>query len=228
MRRWIRRLTVLGGATAVALLAGFVVFTVAVWRSSPQAIAKADGIVVLTGGEHRIQEGLKLFAGGGVKRILISGVNRSTKRDELKRLSDINSVLFDCCVDIGYEALDTIGNADEAKIWAETWNFKHLIIVTSQYHMPRSLLEFGRTMPSVDLTPYPVLSQKARSPGWWLSFGAARLMLSEYVKVLPAAGRWALGRVLGPVSAATVHFDITPDDQPLPAQGAARPKISGL
>ncbi|MEQ1648035.1 MAG: YdcF family protein [Hyphomicrobiaceae bacterium] len=220
---------VLTGAASVVFVVGFVVFAYAIWTARPGPINDVDGIVVLTGGEKRIQEGMRLFALGGVRRILISGVNRSTTRDDVKRLSTINPVLFDCCVDIGYEALDTIGNAEETKLWAETWHFKRLVVVTSHYHMPRSMLEFARTMPTgTQLIGHPVVSRHAQSVGWWFSLGAARLMLSEYVKVLPAAGRWALGLVLGPVGAATAGIDVPESPTQVPASFVAPPRISKL
>jgi uncharacterized SAM-binding protein YcdF (DUF218 family) len=220
-------LVVVGGAASVVFLAGFVVFAASIWAARTEPVGDVDGIVVLTGGEQRIQEGMRLFALGGVRRILISGVNRSTSRDDVRRLSDINAVLFDCCVDIGYEALDTIGNAEETKLWAETWNFKRLVVVTSHYHMPRSMFELARTMPDVRLIGHPVVSRHARSMGWWLSPAVARLMLSEYIKVLPAVGRWALGRVLGPVAAASAGLDMpTPSREPV--SRASPPRISRL
>ncbi len=104
--------------------------------------------------------------------------------------------MFDCCVDIGYEAQDTPGNADETMHWAADQRFSKLIIVTSSYHMPRSLTELGRVMPDVKLVPYPVVTQGFRKDRWWRDFGTARILLSEYVKFLPSAARFGVARLL--------------------------------
>ena len=57
------------------------------------------------------------------------------------RRFDLEPVLADCCLDIGYLAQDTIGNAEETRAWAQAWGFRRIVVVTSNYHMPRSLLE---------------------------------------------------------------------------------------
>lgn len=194
-KRWpiLIRLTSL----ALALfLGGFVVFVVAVSRFAPHDSEKADGIVVLTGGDHRISKAVKLLAAGRARRLLISGVNRRTSRAKLRRLTGQSRGLFDCCIDIGYEALDTSGNASETRAWAQRWKFSSLIIVTSSYHMPRSLVELGRAMPSARLIAYPVVPRKFHVTSWWSQPRTARLLMSEYLKFLPSAARFGAARLL--------------------------------
>ena len=96
--------------------------------------------------------------------------------------------MFDCCVDIGYEAQDTPGNADETMQWAADQKFSKLIIVTSSYHMPRSLTELGRVMPDVKLVPYPVVTQGFRKERWWRDFGDGPHSAVR-VREVPALGR---------------------------------------
>jgi len=74
--------------------------------------------------------------------------------------------------------------------------FSKLIIVTSSYHMPRSLTELGRVMPDVRLVPYPVVAQGFRKERWWRDFATTRILLSEYVKFLPSAARFGVARFL--------------------------------
>jgi uncharacterized SAM-binding protein YcdF (DUF218 family) len=180
----------------LVFLAGFLVFASGVASSTPTAVERADGIVVLTGGSHRLAEAARLLADRRGNRLLISGANRMTSRDDLQRKSGISVEMFDCCVDIGYEAQDTPGNADETMHWAADQKFSKLIIVTSSYHMPRSLTELGRVMPDVKLVPYPVVTQGFRKDRWWRDFGTARILLSEYVKFLPSAARFGVARLL--------------------------------
>jgi uncharacterized SAM-binding protein YcdF (DUF218 family) len=187
------------GALMLAFLAGFFVFTSGVARTTPALVDHADGIVVLTGGSHRLPEAARLLADGFGSRLLISGANRMTSREDLLRKSGISRELFDCCVDIGYEAQDTGGNAEETMDWAANQRFTKLIIVTSSYHMPRSLTELGRAMPDVTLIPYPVVAQGFRKERWWHDLGTARILFSEYVKFLPSAARHGVARLLRPL-----------------------------
>lgn len=179
---------------AVVFIAGFLIFAqkVAGYRPSQEP---ADGIVVLTGGEQRLNEGLRLLAGGRGRRLLISGVNKHTTRADIKRTTTSDPTLFECCVDIGYEALDTMGNADETRTWVDTWHFRRLLIVTSSYHMPRSLIELGRAIPNVTLVAYPIQSRNFHPDTWWRHLPSARILLSEYIKLLRSVTHYGLSRL---------------------------------
>ncbi len=199
MRTTVKLLTGVIGGAAFALTAGLVLFAASInhYETATRQHAPADAIVVLTGGEYRIQEGLRLFGEARTRRILISGVNKHTTRDELRRKSGLPSTLFECCVDIGYAAQDTIGNAAETRKWANIWGFTNLIVVTSNYHMPRGLSELSRALPEAELTPHPVVSRSYRAEQWWLHWSAIRLVMSEYVKYIPSAARLAVARAAG-------------------------------
>jgi len=190
-----RLLAVAAGLVLAAFLAGFAVFVVTVARFAPASGTgePADGIVVLTGGKHRLGVAAALLADKRGKRLLISGANPVATRHDLFRQSGLSADLFKCCVDVGYDAHDTSGNASETKAWAEANHFSRLIIVTSSYHMPRSLAEFGRAMPEVSLVPCPVVPR--RSKYWWADAGKARVIFFEYVKFLPSAARFAIARL---------------------------------
>ena len=185
-------------ACGTLLLAGLVGFAQVVSDQAPVGTERADAIVVLTGGEFRIQAGLRLLAEGRGKRLLISGVNRANSRAlVLKRLGTPSDALLTCCIDIGYSAHDTVGNAEETFDWATNHRYKSLLVVTSNYHMPRSLVELSRVLPGVELIAYPVISPNARLHTWWQHPGTARLVVSEYLKLLPAMARLGLSRLPG-------------------------------
>jgi uncharacterized SAM-binding protein YcdF (DUF218 family) len=150
----------------------------------------------LTGGPFRLSAAARLLAAGLGSRLLISGVNHMTTREDLFRSSGLTHVLFDCCVDIGYSAHDTSGNADEAKEWVDHHRFARLIVVTSSYHMPRSLTELGRALPQVALIPYPVVPRTFRAERWWMHASSIRLLFTEYLKFLPSAARFGVARLL--------------------------------
>lgn len=185
------------GIVLLAFVGGFLIFASSITRYAAASGVQADGIVVLTGGEHRLSEAARLLNEGRGKRLLITGVNRMTTREDLHRKSNMPLALFDCCVDVGYEALTTTGNAQETKAWAKDKGFTRLILVTSSYHMPRSLMELERAMPEIALVPYPVVSQNFRNQRWWLHPPTAKLLLTEYVKFLPSAARFGVARLFG-------------------------------
>lgn len=197
--RFIGRAIVVAAACAVtALVFGFMLFATSVTRghSETAETTKADGIVVLTGAAARISAGAQLLKQGKGRRLLISGVNRITTKDDVERLSGLDHKSFTCCVDLGYEALDTVGNADETRTWAHANGYRKLIIVTSSYHMPRALAELALAMPDGEFVPHVVTPKSFPETGWWLSVETMRRLVSEYLKYLPAAARLATQRVL--------------------------------
>jgi uncharacterized SAM-binding protein YcdF (DUF218 family) len=183
-------------ATLVAFAIGFVMFARTVADYAPRSPReRADAIVVLTGGERRLVAGARLLAEGRGERLLISGVNPQTSRADLKRLSGLSEQLFTARVDVDY-AHTTTGNAEETRAWAKAKGYTRLIVVTSSYHMPRSLTELGRAMPGVLLLPHPVIPDRLNARRWWTDAFTARVLLAEYVKFLPSAARYGLARLL--------------------------------
>ncbi|WP_309606847.1 YdcF family protein [Phenylobacterium sp.] len=183
-------------------LAGLMAFAARVQQSTPSPTpAPADGIVALTGANsnERIAAAVTLLSEHLGRRVLVSGVNREVTRDQLRATSNTVRRLYDCCVDLGFTAMDTVGNARETAEWARAMRFRSLIVVTSDYHMPRAVLELRAVLaPSgVTLQSYaaPTPSLKARQ--WWHAPRAARLMVVEYCKYLAILGRDAILR-LGP------------------------------
>jgi uncharacterized SAM-binding protein YcdF (DUF218 family) len=149
----------------------------------------ADGIVVLTGAASRIPDAIELLAAERGKRLLISGVHRDTRAKEIASLTPLYSKLFNCCIDLDRSALNTFGNAIETKRWAVEHNFNSLIIVTSNWHMPRAMAEMRHQLPQATLIPYPVISEKVRSESWWTDFETLRLLFAEYLKFIFAHAR---------------------------------------
>ena len=145
--------------------------------------------VVLTGAASRIPDAIELLAAERGKRLLISGVHRDTRAKEIASLTPLYSKLFNCCIDLDRSALNTFGNAIETKRWAVEHNFNSLIIVTSNWHMPRAMAEMRHQLPQATLIPYPVISEKVRSESWWTDFETLRLLFAEYLKFIFAHAR---------------------------------------
>lgn len=171
------------------LTIGFLGFINLVKEETVQEDKTADGIVALTGGSSRIQDAVKLLADGYGRRLLITGLHPSTSRHDLARQLKRRSYLIECCVDLDYEAIDTIGNADETREWAEAHQFSKLLIVTSNYHMPRTLLELKRAYPKGKFIARPVSSNNLHLDVWWRHLPTLRLLLQEYFKYLAALVR---------------------------------------
>jgi uncharacterized SAM-binding protein YcdF (DUF218 family) len=169
--------------------AGFLWFVSLMPTSETAPARNADGIVVLTGGAFRINDALELLAAGRGQRLLISGVNPATRSREISRLMPRHQHWFSCCVDLDHSATNTIGNAVETRRWAKARGFKSLIVVTSNFHMPRAMAELGHQLPDVALVPFPVVSDRVRVESWWTSPSTARLLFWEYVKYIAARAR---------------------------------------
>jgi uncharacterized SAM-binding protein YcdF (DUF218 family) len=183
---------------AIAFVIGFVLFVHLIEVKPNDDVGAADGIVVFTGGDERISEGLKLLAKGKASRLLISGVNHGTGRRQLSALYPERGNLFQCCVDLGWKARNTIGNAAETQNWANRRGVNSIIMVTSETHMPRSLLETRRLVPGVTLIPYSVRSPNVEIEEWWMRRHTVRVILTEYIKFIPSLGRCFIDQMTTP------------------------------
>lgn len=192
--RLLRAVILLTGAIAVALVVGFVAFATQIAGAAPPANPKAEGIVVLTGGSARIDSAMHLLAERRASRLLISGVNPAVGTEALADTLDTgpDAAMLACCVDLGHAARDTIGNATETRDWVHGHGYKSLIVVTSAYHMPRSLAELADVMPGVELIAYPIANPELHLANWWNDPEPLNLLVREYGKYLLTATRLAV------------------------------------
>lgn len=174
----------LAALLAVVYVGGFFIFTARLERTPPAEAPVADGIVALTGGPDRITAAYRLLEEGRGARLLITGVHPDVTATSLKEIVPGAAPKFDCCVDVGHRAENTIGNATETAEWVKERNYRSIILVTSTYHLPRAQLELGRAMPGVEISPYPVFQDTLHLDGWWAYPGTTRLLISEYTKYL--------------------------------------------
>lgn len=179
---------VVGLATAAVLLfgLGFLVFAFSVASTQEPADPHADAIIALTGGRDRVAEAVELLVAGRGRRLLISGVHPLTRATDIQKLTDGDRSVFACCVDLGRQAQTTAGNAEETANWVRAHGFESLIVVTSAYHMPRSLIELDRALPKVRKIPYAVSRPDLNLETWYLHPTTAKLLFSEYVKYIVA------------------------------------------
>ncbi|WP_258045629.1 YdcF family protein [Mesorhizobium sp. NBSH29] len=161
----------------------------------------ADAIIVVTGGQARINTALDLLKSGKGQRLLISGVNPRANLKQIQKATGGDAALFNCCIDIDRAALDTIGNAEESAKWVGTHAYRSVILVTNNYHMPRTMLEMGRVLGDAELRPYPVVNTRMDDGVWITKPDALRVMFTEYTKYLASLAR---GMITAPGVAPTV------------------------
>jgi uncharacterized SAM-binding protein YcdF (DUF218 family) len=150
---------------------------------------RTDAIVVLTGGRLRLEAGLDLLGAGRAQKLFVSGVNPHVDRSELMRAAghaggDLSRIV------IGHDADNTLGNARETAGWMQREGYRSLRLVTSWYHIERSLLEFRRAMPHTVIVAEPVFAARAETGEHWLDI--ALLAVSEYDKYLATLARPAV------------------------------------
>jgi uncharacterized SAM-binding protein YcdF (DUF218 family) len=212
-RGWLRAGLVAALAMVfVAAAVGFVGFLSQLRGAETRPDRKADGIVVLTGGSSRVSDAMELLADGYGQRLLISGVHPTNAASDISRSLSDNQSLLSCCVDLDRSAVNTRSNAAETRRWAHERGFKSLIVVTSNYHMPRAIVELSHAMPDIALIPFAVVGDKWRDEPWWTSGATVRLLLSEYVKYVAAEVR---------VRLADAGLDLAPELADLPSGPSA-------
>jgi len=257
LKRWLVALCALG----LLWLGGAVTYVERVEQIPTPPETRTDAIVVLTGGAVRMATALRLLDQNKAERLLVSGVSPSATKATLqealsKAMPDAAQnhaggqgidlqLLFDCCVDLGYEANDTAGNASETASWAAARGYKSVRIVTANYHMPRALVEFGYRMPGITVVPHPVRSDAMRVEDWWQRRTATLFLLGEYSKYAAALLRVKLGVQLEktveqkdaqkaseqkalpkPVEAEPVPVKPAPDAAPVEVKPAEPPAIA--
>lgn len=181
---------------AVIWIAGLFAFATRVQQSTPPLEPRfADGVVALTGprSDERLAAAVGLLEDGKARRVLISGVSRIANREDIRATSRATRRLYDCCVDLGFRAADTVGNARETIEWAAAMRYRSLIIVTADYHMPRAMLELRAVAPKgLQLQTYAVPTPALKAQRWWRRPSAVRLMALEYSKYLAILVREAV------------------------------------
>lgn len=195
MRALIKLISVL----ALALIGGFAAFVLTLPRENgfdeTKAFHRLDGlareevgIVVFTGGNgERIARGLTLYGTGVADRMLISGTHPQVTKSDLATTGDFN--IIECCVDLGPRAQTTVGNALEARDWIRGHDYRAVLLVTSEFHLPRAAVELSRVAPDLVIVKVPVESHLAPAAGWYGSPKVWNTLGREYLKYLLSWGR---------------------------------------
>lgn len=182
---WVTRLIVLTMFLAAGWLLGLIQYVETMPDRVEDTLTRTDAIVVLTGGSERLATGLDLLRQGRADVLFVSGVFPETRLETLLRdeagVEDLRNRVF-----LGHVATDTISNAIETAIWMREHRWRSIRLVTANYHMRRSLLEFEAAMPGVTIIPHPVFPASVKWGEWWRYPGTAALFATEYSKYLAA------------------------------------------
>ncbi len=187
-RRVATRLVGVALTLALVWLGGLIWFAERVVRLAPQP-GTTDAIVVLTGGSERVAEGVALLAAGSARLLFVSGVPEGVTGEAVLNGAGAGAAALLPRIVLGHAARDTAGNAAETAAWVQREAIASLRLVTANYHMPRSLIEFRRAMPGVAILPHPVFPDRFKDREWWRWPGTFMLMVREYDKYLLAVLR---------------------------------------
>ena len=157
---------------------------------------KSSNIVILTGGTNRIKDGLKIIenfekSDKNNYKILVSGTGLGFTKNSLKNKldSNFNPQLVQCCIDLDSVSKNTLTNARETSKWTIKNDIKEFILITSNYHMPRAVLEFKNIMPNLKIHTYSITPKKHKIKNWLGSYQTFGLVFEEYCKYIIASIR---------------------------------------
>jgi uncharacterized SAM-binding protein YcdF (DUF218 family) len=182
-----RSMSVLCVFVTLSLIAMLQHFILTLPKPASGDVSITDGIVVATGGQARIEEGLRLLSEGRASQMLVTGVGKGISHTSLKRTLRLTTAqirALECCVDLDAAARDTIGNARSAALWADANTLKSLRLVTANYHLPRAQNEFQRAFPETSLHVFAVLPPDLKLDTWYRHWPSAKLLVREYGKYL--------------------------------------------
>lgn len=183
--------------TAIAWSGALLWFVNAMPGEALPASAKADAIVVLTGGKSRVEHGLKMLADGAAPVLFISGVGQKVTKNQMlnehanaETREKINATGAEIVLD--HVARTTVSNADQSATFIKTRGIHSIRLITANYHMKRSMHEFQDASPEVEILPDPVFPDDFRRDQWWRHDNTRRLVFSEFYKYLAVLVRDAV------------------------------------
>ncbi len=176
---------------ALLVLCAFVWFVQTIPAHATQTTIETDAIIVLTGGNGRVERGLAALAAGDAPVLFVSGVGKHVTRSQLLAAHATRAVRAKIAEEDGeiildYIASTTRSNADQTTEFVKSRGIRSIRLITANYHMPRSMLEFRIQMPNVEIVPDPVFPAGFRRHDWWQDKPTRRLVFSEFGKYFAA------------------------------------------
>lgn len=152
---------------------------------------RTEAIIVLTGGNGRVEQGLIALARGDAPVLFISGAGHRVTRAEMIAAHAPPAIRTEIAernpeIVLDYVASTTRSNADQAAEFVAERGIRSIRLITAYYHMPRSLLEFRNKIPGITIVADPVFPSHYRRHGWWQDSTTRRLVFSEFWKYFAA------------------------------------------
>lgn len=144
---------------------------------------RTDGVVALTGGGGRIPHALEVVSRGYARRLLVSGVDREVRPREFAAEYDVAERLMDCCVTLGYDAVDTRSNAIETTRWIRDNKLASVRLVTTDWHMRRAAFDLAAEAPDSLIIVEDAVASKP----------SLRILFIEYNKLVARLVAWLIG-----------------------------------
>ncbi|MDD5762785.1 MAG: YdcF family protein [bacterium] len=127
----------------------------------------SDAIFVLTGGEGRIQEGYRAWSVGAARELYILGAGRKVPLARI--VPEVSRITAEALSRIHVEGWseNTLENAFSAKSTVGEGKYSSVIIVTSDYHVPRAYLAFRKVLPpEVSVSAIRVRPEAGAGAAW--------------------------------------------------------------
>ena len=113
-------------------------------------------VVVLTGGRYRISRTTDFVNKNCTRSVFVSGVFPKTMQNHI---FPPDKFFKRTPVVLGKKARNTHENAIEIKEWRKRTGINEILLITSDYHMIRSLLEIEDVNPDLKIIPYATKSK---------------------------------------------------------------------
>lgn len=166
----------------IAWALGFIWFAIFLPRPVVEPL-RTDGVVALTGGGGRIPHALGVIEKGYARRLLVSGVDREVRPREFAVEYKVPPRLMQCCVALGYDAVDTRTNAMETARWVRENKLRSVRLVTTDWHMRRAAFDLS-DVASRDLII--IEDAVASKPSF-------KILFIEYNKFVARVLAWTIG-----------------------------------
>ena len=162
------------------LIYGFVTFLKKIQYDQVNFNSQTDGIAVLTGGKGRISLGLELFNKNNNLRLIISGVDKKVSDKSIipNNLKGKSSITIDKVSESTYE------NAKIINEWTSKYKLQNVTIITSYYHMPRSMMLIQALTPTINFHAYPVEKKVSNKISFKENIPYYFFLTEEYIKYL--------------------------------------------
>ena len=175
-------LIIVGFLLVVLWFGGFAIFAHRINHYTADDKMHTEAVIALTGGRYRIAEAVNLFNQGKADKLFISGVSKDVSLANIARRQKLK-IRPQLDISLGREARDTIGNATETTRWLKENRIRSIRLVTSNYHVERSIVEFRAQNPNLLIIPHPVYSERV-SKKWWTTWRTFSLIFTEYNKFI--------------------------------------------